>query len=97
MSDLRSELQESIDQAEWSWLSPHADRDAVIIVSADLNLLDVGVAIANDNTSSVQQWITEQLLYKPSLEQKIIWDQNQSKRFNALIVQPYVLIQEMKK
>jgi hypothetical protein len=97
MSDLRSELQESIDQAEWSWLSPHADRDAVIIVSANLNLLDVGVAIANDNTSSVQQWITDQLLYKPSLEQKIIWDQNQSKRFNALIVQPYVLIQEMKK
>jgi hypothetical protein len=97
MSDLRSELQESIDQAEWSWLSPHADRDAVIIVSADLNLLDVGVAIANDNASSVQQWITDQLLYKPSLEQKIIWDQNQGKRFNALIVQPYVLIQEMKK
>lgn len=95
MSDLRAELEESIDQAEWNWLAPHADRDAVIIVSADLNLLDVGVAIANDNVASVQQWIANQWLYKPSLEQKIVWDQHQGKRFNALIVQPYVLAQEM--
>ena len=95
MSDLRAELEESIDQAEWNWLSPHADRDAVIIVSDQLNLLDVGVAIANDNVSSVQHWISEQLLYKPSLEQKIIWDGDQNKRFNALIVQPYVLVQEV--
>lgn len=95
MSDLRDELKESLDEAEWNWLIPHADRDAVIVVATELDLVDVGVAIVNDNTASVQQWIAQQLLYKPSLEQKIVWDTNQGKRFNALIVQPYVLIQEL--
>jgi hypothetical protein len=95
MSDLRDELAESLDQAEWSWLVPHADRDAVIVVSDALDLVDVGLAIVNDNTPSVQRWIAEQLLYKPSTEQKIVWDTTQSKRFKALIVQPYVLIQEL--
>jgi hypothetical protein len=95
MSDLRDELKESLDEAEWSWLSPHADRDAVIVVSDDLDLVDVGIAIVNDQSASVQDWITRSLLYKPSVEQKIVWDTSQSKRFNALIVQPYVLIQEL--
>jgi hypothetical protein len=95
MSDLRDELKESLDQAEWSWLSPHADRDAVIVVSNELDLLDVGMAIANDHSAAVQDWIARSQLYKPSVEQKIVWDTNQSKRFNALIVRPYVLIQEL--
>jgi hypothetical protein len=42
----------------------------------------------------VQQWISQCLLYKPSDEQKAVWNQHQDKRFNALIVQPYVLVQE---
>ncbi|KAM3100876.1 DUF2288 domain-containing protein [Phormidesmis sp. 146-12] len=94
MSDLKAELTDSIDQAEWEWLMPHAERDAVIIVAAGLALVDVGVAIVNDNTSSVQHWIAEGLLYKPSPQQKADWNLNQTKRFTALIVQPYVLIQE---
>jgi len=42
------------------WLIPH---DAVFVVAPDLDLLDVGVAIASDNVSSVQVWIGEQLIY----------------------------------
>lgn len=95
MSDLRDELQESIDQAEWDWLMPHAERDAVIIVASGLDLVEVGMAIANDQVASVQRWIDDRLIYKPSIEQKAVWDQDQTKRFTALIVQPYVLIQEM--
>jgi len=37
-----------------------------------LDLLDVGVAIASDNVSSVQVWISEQLIYKPSAAQLLI-------------------------
>lgn len=94
MQDLRAELAESIDEAEWHWLIPHAQRDAVVMVAQGLDLLDVGVAIANDDVSAVQRWISEQLIYKPSQEQKSDWNGDQSKRFNALIVSPYVLVQE---
>ncbi|ABA22346.1 conserved hypothetical protein [Trichormus variabilis ATCC 29413] len=95
MSDLRTELSETIDESEWEWLIPHAQRDAVILVSLDLNLLDVGEAIASDNIPSVQRWIDEQLISKPSPEQLGEWNINQQKRFNTLIIQPYVLIQEI--
>lgn len=95
MSDLRTELSETIDEAEWEWLIPHVKRDAVIVVSLDLDLLDVGEAIANDNISSVQRWIDEQLISKPSNQQLGLWNSNQQKRFNTLIIQPYVLVQEI--
>jgi hypothetical protein len=59
-----------------------------------LDLLDVGVAIAQDDTLSVQHWISEQLLHKPSPEQLADWNSDQTKRFQALIVQPFVLVKE---
>ncbi|WP_427161164.1 DUF2288 domain-containing protein [Aliinostoc sp. HNIBRCY26] len=95
MSDLRKELSETLDEAEWEWLIPHVQRDAVILVSLDLDLLAVGEAIATDNTSSVQQWIDSQLLTKPSNTQVGEWNSDRTKRFNTLILQPYVLVQEI--
>lgn len=94
MENLRAELAESLDEAEWNWLAPHARRDSLIVVSPDLDLVDVGVAIANDNVPYVQRWIDEALIQKPSPAQISDWDQHQHKRFSALIVQPYVLVQE---
>lgn len=94
MQDLKAELASTVDEAEWKWLSPHAQRHSLIVVAPELDLVEVGVAIASDNVSSVEHWIDEQLLYKPSALQIETWNDNPTQRFNALIVQPYVLIQE---
>jgi hypothetical protein len=94
MSDLRAELTEIFDEAEWEWLIPHVQRDAVILVAPELNLLDVGVAIASDDIPSVQQWIDEQLVTKPTIVQVGEWNGQRDKRFHTLIVQPYVLVKE---
>lgn len=94
MSDLRAELAQNLDEAEWNWLVPHVQRDAVVVVATELDLLDVGVAIASDNVSSIQNWIGEQLIQKPSHTQLAQWNSDRTKRFNTLIVQPYVLVQE---
>lgn len=94
MQDLKAELAEMVDEAEWEWLIPHAKRDALILVDQALSLVDVGVAIANDDVATVQQWISTQQIYKPSPEQLAGWGQDQTRRFNALIVQPYVLVQD---
>lgn len=95
MQDFRAELAQSIDEAELDWLKPHIQRDVVVVVNKDLDLLDVGVAIARDDTVSVQHWISEQLLHKPFAEQLVEWNSDQTKRFQALIVQPYVLVKEL--
>ncbi|MBW4499312.1 MAG: DUF2288 domain-containing protein [Scytonema hyalinum WJT4-NPBG1] len=93
-TDLRAELTENLDEAEWEWLIPHVQRDAVILVAVELDLLDVGVAIASDNTLKVQTWIDEALITKPSTAQVGEWNIQHTKRFNTLIIQPYVLVQE---
>ncbi|MDY6783712.1 MAG: DUF2288 domain-containing protein [Cyanobacteriota bacterium] len=93
--ELREELAQSLDEAQWDWVLPHARRDAAIVVSSALDLLDVGVAIANDDTSRVQRWIETQQIQKPSVAQLSHWNETPSKRFNAIIVQPFVVIQEI--
>ena len=95
MQDLKAQLAENLDEAEWEWLIPHAQRDVVVVVAQPLNLLDVGVAIASDNTAVVQNWISEELLAKPSTTQLSDWNGDRTKRFNTLIVQPFVLVQEL--
>ena len=92
--DIRAQLDENLDEAEWQWLIPHVQKDSVIIVAAELDLIDVGVAIASDKASQVQNWIDEALIAKPSAEQIGEWNMQREKRFNSLIVQPFVLVQE---
>lgn len=95
MQDLKAELTTMVDEAEWEWLKPHAQRDAIVVVAPGLDLVDAGVALASDNVLAVQQWIAEQRLYKPSPEQLSDWGSDRDRRFSALIVQPYVLVQEL--
>ncbi|MEL6159603.1 MAG: DUF2288 domain-containing protein [Cyanobacteria bacterium J06623_5] len=93
--DLRAELIDMMGPVQWAWLKPHVQRDAVVVVNEQLDLADVGVAIASNNTQAVQRWITEQLIIKPDADQLIAWS-SQNKHFTSLIVQPYVLVQEPK-
>ncbi|MCP2732011.1 DUF2288 domain-containing protein [Limnofasciculus baicalensis] len=95
MQDLRAELSEILDEAEWEWLIPHVKRDVVIFVTENLDLLDVGVAFAHDDTLSVQDWISKQQLHKPLPEQLTAWNGDKTIRFQALIVQPYILVKEL--
>ena len=92
--DLRAQLDENLDEAEREWLIPHVQRDSVIIVATGLDLLDVGEAIASDKASTVQNWIDEALISKPSEVHMGEWNMQREKRFNTLIVQPFVLVQE---
>lgn len=96
MSDLLAKLNQDVAEIAWQDILPHAKRDAVIIVDEQLNLPEVGVAIAQDNTTLVQTWIEDKTIYKPSSEQLTNWNQDLQKQFTALIIQPFVLIQIVK-
>lgn len=96
MSDLRTQLTEQLAEMEWNWLIPHAQRDALIVVNENLDLVEVALAIANDQTQLVQNWISEQLIQKPSPHQLSDWNNNLQKKFPTIIVQPFVLISEIK-
>ncbi|MEG3438925.1 DUF2288 domain-containing protein [Pannus brasiliensis CCIBt3594] len=95
MSDIKSQLTEELAEVAWSDLVPHARRDALIVVSESLDLLEVGEAIARDNVPVVQGWIGERLIGKPTTDQLSEWNDRPTSSFNALIVQPFVLIQTL--
>lgn len=92
---IRTSLQASLDQAEWSWLKKHSERDALIIVTLDIALVDAGVRIALDDAATVQAWIQTGKISKPRREQLDAWDSAPATKFMSLVVQPYVLIQEI--
>ncbi len=92
--DLRQELTKMMGPVPWAVLEPHVKRDAVVVVNPDLDLVDVGVAIATDNTQAVARWINEQLIGKPTAKQLSQWNEGSASHwhFTSLIVQPYVLV-----
>ncbi len=92
MTSIQEQLAQDMANIEWSDLIPHCQRDAVIVVDEALNLIEAGVAIAEDNVAQVQVWVEEQLLQKPTEQQLSLWNQSPSQQFSTLIVQPYVLI-----
>jgi hypothetical protein len=92
MTSIQEQLAQDMADIEWSDLIPHCQRDAVIVVDEALNLIEAGVAIAQDNVVQVQVWVEELLLQKPTAQQLSLWNQSPSQRFSTLIVQPYVLI-----
>jgi hypothetical protein len=94
MSDIQAQLTEEIAEIDWQSLIPHAQRDALILVSPSLNLIDVGIAMANDNVAIVQNWISQELIRKPFQEELSSWNILPDKEFTSLIIQPFVLIQE---
>ena len=48
MGNIHDQLLEELAEVEWSDLIPHAQRDALILVSDSLNLIEVAEAIAGD-------------------------------------------------
>ena len=90
----REELERTMDVTEWRELRAHLERGGVILVGADLNLVDAALKIAADDTAFVSEWIEKGALAKPSLPQIEQWNSEKKKLFSIVIVSPYVLIQE---
>ena len=95
MEELKKQLKNEMAEVDWNDIKPHAQRDAVIVVNGKLDLLEVGVAIAQDDKKAVEHWITEQLISKPSNQQLSDWNINSTQLFKTLIVQPFVLVQSL--
>lgn len=95
MSDLQQKLEEMVDTAKWDWLEVHAFNGRVIIVSPQLDLVEAGAAVAEDNSKLVKQWLDDSWLYAPTEMQIEHWKQDREKEFTSLIIHPFVLIKEL--
>ena len=87
----REKLASQIGTAPWSLLEVHAQSDNLILADKALSLLDVAVAVADNETAKVNDWIEKGLLAKPSLKQWTHFQGNHATRFQFIIVHPFVI------
>ena len=90
--NLFEKLKNDIDKAKWDLLEPHHQRGAAFIISQDLELEAVGLAMARDESNYVREWIQKEKLLPPTEEQIEVWSEDETE-FNYLIIQPYVIFQ----
>lgn len=95
MSALRESLQRDLAEVHWRDLRVHLQRDAIILVSPELDLIKVAVAVAEDDSRQVESWIAAGQVGKPTREQLEDWEQLLDKTFRMLIAQPFILVQEV--
>jgi hypothetical protein len=94
MSDeLRARLKSEVHRVDWKPLGPHAKRGGLILVDSELDLVDVAVAVASDDSVLVGRWMDAGALRRPTDEQIEAWRKETDESFTAVIVQPYVLAQ----
>ncbi len=77
--------------ASWEDIRPHLIRGVVFLVRA-MPLIDVGVALANDDKEKIATWIEDSTIARPSPEVIAEWVAHKA-LFAALIVEPFVLVQ----
>ncbi len=91
---MRDTLAASLGPIQFSDIRAHLARDAVILVDASLDLLEVAEAVARDDKARVGAWIEKGLVGKPTLEQIEAWSKVEGPAWTSVVVQPFVLVRE---
>lgn len=90
---LRAKLNLETAQLAWPELERHFARGVVIKVAAGMDLVDAALEVAEDNTATVQAWLADGRIARASTGDAEDWHARQP-RFWAVVVAPWVLIQE---
>jgi len=90
VEDSREKLAKEISTVTWRQLRPHAADNRLFLVAGGLGLIDAGMAIAADDSESVQRWIGSEQLIRPSTEQIRSWEKG-APGFRFLILSPFVV------
>jgi hypothetical protein len=93
--DLRTRLSTEIHRVDWKPLAPHAKRGGLVLVACELDLIDVGAAVAGDDGQQVEKWMEARQLRRPTEVELEAWRDESGERFSVLIIQPYVLVQRV--
>lgn len=95
MTTVKEGFERDIAEVCWRELRIHMRRDALVTVAPALDLVAVATAVAVDDTTRVGVWIESGQLGKPTAAQLERWEEVLEKPFKMLIVQPYILMQEV--
>ncbi|MBT9590746.1 MAG: DUF2288 domain-containing protein [Thiobacillus sp.] len=93
---LRAKLNLETAQLQWSELERHFARGDVIKVAIGTDLIDAALHIAENNAATVQEWLADGRIARAEMTDAEDWHARQP-MFWALVVAPWVLVQEVVK
>jgi hypothetical protein len=89
---MRATLAAELGNVFWTDLRGHVARGVVVIVAEELDILDVGEAVAKDDKTRISAWIEGNLLRKPELLELEAWSKITDARWQSIVVAPFVLV-----
>jgi len=90
---LRAKINGETARMYWRELERFFASGVVIAVSAELDLVEVALQIANDNKDSVVRWMEEGRLGRASDAQAAAWHEEDTQLW-AVVVKPWILVQQ---
>ena len=91
-NELHARLNQQTARLAWTELLRHFAGGSVLLVSNELDLVDVALQIVNDNQTAVAQWLTEQRIAPVSDAQAGAWLEADLQMW-SVVVRPWVLVQ----
>lgn len=93
---LHAKLNLETSQIPWGELSRFFASGMVIVVSRELDMVEVAVQMANDNKQMIMQWLEQGLMAKVGDEQAQAWVDGNASLW-TVVVKPWILVQEEKR
>ena len=69
-------------------------KGMLVLIADDLDIIEVALAIQNDESASIQQWIDDKKVVRVNDEHAIGWSEN-NEPLMAITAVPWVLVQEI--
>lgn len=91
----KQELLSQTAKIQWDELQRYFAAGKVIFVRGNLDLIDVGVALIQDNTQAFNDWVAKKDVHPVNDEQAQTWSENNTTLW-ASVVSPWVLVQALK-
>ena len=90
--ELADKLKLETGRLSWRELQRHFARGVVIVVSAELDLIDVAIKLTEDDKAQFEAWTAQNQVWRANDEDAIGW-QESAPVFWSVVVAPWVLVQ----
>jgi hypothetical protein len=91
---LRAKLNAETGKLAWADLQRHFARGVVIKVAVGLDLVDVAVAVSNDDKQQVEAWMHAGHVQQATTQDAQTWHAQNSVLW-AIVTAPWVLVQDI--
>jgi len=93
-NELREAINLETGKISWEELQRHFARGVVVVISNELDLLEVAGKFVEDDKGTIEKWTQQKNISRALDEDAIRWEKNKSD-FWACVIAPWVLVQEI--